>query len=167
MAAVEFPDGSQPYFASTAYHLQNKNDRKIAKKAKLPVFTEALRDAEAAADFSDATAEGYQADASVEAMLDSVHEQGDVLKTEPTLANVRKYKEAVRAFMKYVVDNSLCIEERTSGTNILKRKKFTLLTIIDQKLESLAAGVLRNQKDQLELLRRVDEINGLLVDLLQ
>ena len=167
MAAIEFPDGSQPYFASTAYHLQNKNDRKVAKKTKAPVFTEALREAEEAADSTDSAAGDFRGDTSVETMLDSVHEFGDVLKTEPTLTNVKRYKEAVRAFMKYVVDNSLSLEERTSGTNILKRKKFTLLTIIDQKLESLAAGVLRNQKDQLELLRRVDEINGLLVDLLQ
>jgi uncharacterized protein YaaR (DUF327 family) len=48
----------------------------------------------------------------------------------------------------------------------LKRKKFTQVEIIDQKLEQLAAGILSNQKDQLGLLGKIEEINGLLVDLL-
>ena len=34
------------------------------------------------------------------------------------------------------------------------------------RLEKLAAEILRNQRDNLEILRRVDEINGMLVDLM-
>ena len=73
----------------------------------------------------------------------------------------------VKRFMKIIVKKSLVTEEHSSGVNILKRKRFTLVQIIDTKLERLAAGVLTEQKEQLEILRKVDEINGLLVDLLQ
>jgi uncharacterized protein YaaR (DUF327 family) len=41
-----------------------------------------------------------------------------------------------------------------------------LIQVVDQKLEQLAAGILTGQASQLELLARVDEIAGLLVDLL-
>ena len=53
---------------------------------------------------------------------------------------------------------------RTSGANIAKRKRFTLVKVIDEKLEALAS-VLAAQKEQLAILAQIDEINGLLVDL--
>jgi uncharacterized protein YaaR (DUF327 family) len=37
--------------------------------------------------------------------------------------------------------------------------------VIDEKLESLAASVLAAQKDQLAILAQIDEINGMLVNL--
>lgn len=106
-------------------------------------------------------------DGQLEELLDTVHDKGEELKREPTLANIRVYKRAVRGFLAYVVKHGLVAEEHVSGTNVLKRKKFTLLKIVDRKLEQLAAGVLRGQQEQLRILKQVDEIHGLLVDLLQ
>ena len=40
-----------------------------------------------------------------------------------------------------------------------------MIRVIDGKLESLAAHVLKGQAEQLDVLRRINEINGLLVDL--
>jgi len=56
-------------------------------------------------------------------------------------------------------------EETTSGANIMKRKRFTLVKVIDEKLEALAASVLAAQKEQIAILAQIDEINGLLVNL--
>jgi hypothetical protein len=106
-------------------------------------------------------------DGELEELLDAVHDKGEELKGKPTLANIRIYKRAVRGFLAYVVKHGLVAEEHMSGTNVLKRKKFTLLQVVDRKLEQLAAGVLRGQQEQLRILKQVDEIHGLLVDLLQ
>jgi hypothetical protein len=66
-----------------------------------------------------------------------------------------------------VVERGLIVEENVSGRNVLNRKKFALIKVIDEKLERLALGILQTQKDQFDILARVDEINGLLVDLLR
>ncbi len=108
-----------------------------------------------------------EGDISLEHVLDEIHSLGEQVKENPTLAVVKEYKKAVGAFLKAVIRQGIAVEEKVSGVNILKRKKFYLIEIIDQKLERLAAGVLQNQRDQLEILRRVDEIHGLLIDLLQ
>jgi uncharacterized protein len=102
----------------------------------------------------------------LEALLDDVHSAGDRLKSSQLPDAIVSYKTAVRSFMKYVVDRSYTVTERVSGGNILKRKKFTQVQIIDEKLEQLAAGILSNQRDQLGLLGKIEEINGLLVDLM-
>jgi uncharacterized protein YaaR (DUF327 family) len=39
--------------------------------------------------------------------------------------------------------------------------------VVDQKLERLAAGIMAGQVTQLEILAKVDEITGILVNLLR
>ncbi len=101
----------------------------------------------------------------VEELLDGVTEAGDRLKRSQTTEDIRAYRLAVKNFLRFIVDHVLDVEEHVSGVNVLKRKKFTLVRVIDQKLESLANAVLLGQSDQLDVLRRLEEINGLLVDL--
>lgn len=102
----------------------------------------------------------------LETLLDDVHSTGDNLKEKPLPDTIVAYKNAVRAFVKYIVARTYIVTESTSGGNILKRKKFTQVQVIDQKLEQLAAGILSNQRTQLGLLEKIEEINGLLVDLM-
>lgn len=103
----------------------------------------------------------------VESMLDEIHRLGDAIRKDATLSSVKQYRRAVGNFLQVVVGQGLAVEEKTSGNNVLNRKKFALVRVIDEKLERLALGILQTQKDQFEILARIDEINGLLVDLLR
>jgi uncharacterized protein YaaR (DUF327 family) len=60
----------------------------------------------------------------------------------------------------------LAVEEQTSGGNILRRKRFTQVKIIDGKLESLVQAVLCSQGKQLDVLEKINEIHGMLIDLI-
>ena len=102
---------------------------------------------------------------SVEELLDAVFSTGDSLKKAPTLEAIREYRRHVKAFVKFTVAHSIAVEETTSGSNILKRKRFTMVKVIDEKLEALAVSVLAAQRDQLAILAQIDEINGMLVNL--
>jgi uncharacterized protein len=99
-------------------------------------------------------------------LLDDVFAAGDRLKKTQTLDAIKEYRQKVKAFVQYAVDHSIAVEETTSGLGILNRKRFTLVRVIDEKLESLAVSVLAAQKDQIGMLAQIDEINGLLVDLM-
>jgi uncharacterized protein len=110
--------------------------------------------------------EGSDSRRGVVEMLDAVFSAGDSLKKSPTLESIREYRHRVKAFIAYAVAHSIALEETISGANILKRKRFTLVKVIDDKLEALAASVLAAQKEQLAILAQIDEINGLLVNLI-
>ncbi len=101
----------------------------------------------------------------VEQLLDAVFACGDRLKKLPTLELIKDYRQKVRAFLKYAVQHSIAVEETTSGASVLKRKRFTLVRVIDEKLEALTGSVLSAQREQLTILAQIDEINGLLVNL--
>lgn len=104
------------------------------------------------------------------ALLDDVSDAGDALKEKPVPDNILRYKESVRNFIKFVVSKSFEVKH-SDGIKIrrgleFRQKKYTQIQVIDQKLEKLAAGIMMNQKDQLSILAKIEEINGLLVDLI-
>jgi hypothetical protein len=113
---------------------------------------------------SDFTARAPQGEA--EKLLDTVHSLGDELVRKRTYTALKEYRQAVQAFLAKIVHESVDVEEQSSGTNILNRKRFSILRVVDQRLERLARGMMESQGEQLELLQRVEEIYGMLVDLL-
>jgi hypothetical protein len=98
-------------------------------------------------------------------LLDAICENGEKVKKEPRRETVFEYKRSVQKLISLVLERAIIVEEQTSSPNILRQKRFTLIKVIDQKLDRLVSEVLVNQRDALELLGRIDEINGLLVDL--
>jgi uncharacterized protein YaaR (DUF327 family) len=166
MAGIDFPEGILPNPFVAPKLPRRPEEGKKAGKGK-GVFRTSLAEAlgeEAAASIQ--AAEGFS-EADLSRLLDEVHASGDKLKENPTIEIVQAYKRSVRDFVHYVVERSYAVEEKTSGGSILKRKKFYRIAVIDESLEKLAAEILRNQRDKLEILRRVDEIYGMLVDLLR
>ena len=165
MAGIDFPEGLTPFGPS--YVPRRKEDEKKAGKGK-GLFRTALGkavDEAKGSGASGAAAAGDFSQEGLETLLDEVHETGDRLKENPTVDLVQAYKKAVRDFVHYVVERSFSVEQKTSGRNILKRNAYFRVSVIDASLEKLAAEILRNQRDNLEILRRVDEINGMLIDL--
>ncbi len=148
------------------YPVPEKKKAGKKEKAQRKTFSQLV---ESAAEGREPAAEDLPDDnrrQGVEELLDAVFESGDQLKKAPTVETIREYRRKVKAFIAYAVEHSIAVEETTSGASILKRKRFTIVKVIDQKLEALAVSVLAAQKEQLAILAQIEEINGLLVNLI-
>jgi uncharacterized protein YaaR (DUF327 family) len=106
-----------------------------------------------------------ESDAEAAELLDSVFEAGDHLKRRTDLESLRAYKDSVRRFLSVIVKRGIDVQHRQSGADIVKQKRYALVKVIDDKLERLASAMISNQRNQIDLLARIDEINGLIVDL--
>ena len=111
-------------------------------------------------------------------LMDEVHSAGSALRDRPCQEEILRYKQAVRNFMNYVVKNSYALEQKRRpparsrpGSHVpelaAERKPYTMVHVIDKKLDDMAAAILAGQMDQLKLIAGLEEINGLLIDLLQ
>ena len=111
--------------------------------------------------------DGLSGTETTEELLDEVYQLGELLKKDPSFSALKKYKNSVKRFYKYVVSHSLEADRVNGRLNprTMSRKQYTLIAIVDEKLERLGACVLKNQKDQLDILKKVDEVYGILVDL--
>jgi len=160
MDRIESLDSSQ---------FSGRSRRKKAQASRLPrvsPFSALIEEAEAEEGYSFDLEERSAGGRNLEELLDEVHERGEWLVQTPTLENIKCYRQAVRGFLDFVVRHLLAVEERTSGASVQKRKRFTQIRVIDQRLEQLVSAVLQNQGRQLNMLERVNEIRGLLVNLI-
>jgi uncharacterized protein len=160
---------------SSPYLNVNKKEKNKSRKAKgKKVFSGTLagareHDEEQQLRSIFGISEGRQVD--LEEALDDIHEIGEELKDNPKLSLVKDYRRAVGVFVRYVVKNGFSLEKhKLRGFKVLKIPKgqqpeLTVIRIVDKKLDELARQILENQKDQLEILRRIDEIYGILVDI--
>ncbi|MDR2634294.1 MAG: DUF327 family protein [Treponema sp.] len=170
MLNLEFPN----FFTPVAYtgikgEPKKKSGESATRKGQKPLFSGILeqinRNTEAGP--SAALEDSSPPEQGLNELLDAVHTAGDELKNRPFPEEILRYKTAVRNFLQYVVKHGYTMEKQVSGTTLLKRKNFAIIQVVDVKLEQLAAGILAGQGVQLEILKRLEEITGLLVDLLQ
>ena len=70
--------------------------------------------------------------------------------------------------MKYIVQSNYDIQKKRRRRYSIKSNtdKYYLIKIIDEKLDQLASEILSIHSETLGLLAKIDEINGILVDLL-
>ena len=110
-----------------------------------------------------------QTAASIEELLDAVHVAGEQLRERQSMQSVEAYRDAVRRFLKFVLKRIYVTERHRSRPSPSKgtQREYTLIRTVDEKLERLVAGVLQNQMKHLEMLERMEEIDGLLVDLVR
>jgi len=160
MERIESLDGS--YLSGRSRSKRSKSTKKLKAQSFNSVVEESAREQSPYFDLD----ENSKHRESLEELLDEVHETGEFLVESQSLENIKRYRRAVSSFLDYVVSNMLAVEEQTSGGNILRRKRFTQVKIIDGRLERLVAEVLQNQGKKLDLLEKIDEIRGLLVDLI-
>jgi hypothetical protein len=158
MDGIDALSGKLDYFKKRKKKIKNKKDKKITFVSILNSEIETTENVSGVSEIYDIE--------DIESVLDKVFETGEKLKQNQSLENIKNYKKIVKQFLEYIIKNTFKVEEKTSGVNILKRKKFTLVKIIDKKLESLATDVLSRQKKQFDILQKIDEINGLIVDLI-
>ncbi|MDR0321115.1 MAG: YaaR family protein [Treponema sp.] len=120
-------------------------------------------------------------DEAVDMLMDEVRDAGDILKDRPYAGEIMRYKQAVRNFINYVVQNCYSKDDeeglpnklkpsfrgRRTGPQAMDANHYVKIQVIDKKLEDLAAMLLSSQRRQMELVSRLEELKGLLIDLLQ
>ncbi len=156
-----------PHAYANAQAQMRNNKAREQDKTRKTSFTKRLGEASEELENSQAATDMHPEDMDIPSLLDDIHSAGDALKERSSRDNLLRYKEAVKNFLHFVVKNGYTVGETWVRKSLLEKKKLTIVRIVDTKLEQLAAGILGGQKAGLDLLARIEEINGLLVDLLQ
>ena len=95
------------------------------------------------------------------AFLAEIDEQGKRLVRHPIRAEIERYRMLVGKFVKEAMGQMTTLEKHTDRRN----RAFTLVKEIDKKLSELTELLLSGQLKQMDILNRLNEIQGMLVDL--
>lgn len=106
------------------------------------------------------------AKAQLNALLENIHKQGDKLARSRTLKDLHQYKRLIKSFLQDVVKFGLSLEETTSFSPMSSReRKLKVIKEIDKQLLELSQEILETEDENIQLLDKIGEIKGLLIDL--
>ena len=98
-------------------------------------------------------------------LMNRVDAGGQKLANQRTLENLVNYKKLVKQFISESVNYGLQLSEKQSFQYNGGMKSHQLVEVIDEKLIEINDEVLDNEKDNIDTLRLVGEIKGLLINL--
>lgn len=137
--------------------IRSKFSELLQKAEEIPVTDPDLPMEIATMDFDDAVA----------FLMDGVTMAGEELKKSPLPEAYGTYKKKITQFLHFVVDNTYDVETQTGirSPRFKNRKKYTIVNIVNEKLEQLAKDIMFMQSSQISMLAKIEEINGILIDL--
>lgn len=98
-------------------------------------------------------------------MMEEINLQGEKITKHMDIRDMRKYRELVKDFMNEIVNRS----HEFSRENFLDRRGrhrvFGIIRQVDKNLDDLASELLKEEKDNIAILGKVNEIQGLLLDI--
>jgi uncharacterized protein YaaR (DUF327 family) len=99
-------------------------------------------------------------------MLDQITRAGRALVTGRSVAELKAYREAVRKFLQESIRGSYQVKEERRWDRRGNHRKLLLVKEVNQRLEELTRMVMESQAPGIGILAKLDEIRGLLLDLL-
>ena len=110
--------------------------------------------------------EEQELQARLQTMLEEITIQGNKLKRHMDIKDLKHYKGLIRELMNEIVNRS----HEFSRENVLDRKGrhrvYAMIKLVDKNLDELAKELIKDEKDPILILDRIDEIRGLLLDIL-
>lgn len=102
-------------------------------------------------------------------LKDEADMAGDKLRESQLPENFAEYRKKVSRFLRYLAKNNYEVKKRQRPGFTKKGKPLnpqTQVFVINQKLDDLAKWMLSSHRDTLHMLAKIDEIQGMLVDLM-
>ena len=98
-------------------------------------------------------------------MMEEITMQGDKTKKKMDIRDMKHYRSLVKDFMNEIVNRS----HEFSRENFLDRRGrhrvYGIIRRVDEALDELAQELVKEEKDALTILGKIDEIRGLLLDI--
>lgn len=98
-------------------------------------------------------------------LMEEITAQGKKISEHMDIRDMKKYRGLVKDFMNEVVNRS----HKFSRENYLDRRGrhrvYGIVKLVDKNLDDLAEELVKDEKDNLAILGKVDEIRGLLLDI--
>lgn len=113
-------------------------------------------------------------DMEVQDLVVEIKKRGSVLTEQPTMQNLRRYKEAMSSFLKKSLHLSREVTTiRGKRPNLQaqirgqEEKTHHIVQTIDEKLDQLTGSIVKKEQGRVEVTDMVGEIKGLVVDLVK
>lgn len=104
--------------------------------------------------------------AALKKLLGEINEQGENIARRKDIDDIRRYRELVSDFLNEAMRSAYRTDREGSFDSRGRYKEYSIVRKINDEVEKLARQALSDQRDNLEILRQLGTIRGLLIDLM-
>lgn len=98
-------------------------------------------------------------------MMGEIVQQGEKIGKHTDIKDMKKYRTLIKTFFNEIITRS----HEFSRENFLDRRGrhrvYGIIRMVDDTLDALAKELVKDEKDHIAILSRIDEIRGLLLDI--
>jgi uncharacterized protein YaaR (DUF327 family) len=99
-------------------------------------------------------------------MAADISAQGEKLADKVDIRELRAYKKMIADFMDEAVGNSRKFSKQSFLDRRGRHKVYAVIKKVNGELDELTKEVLAGEKDRIKILKKLDEIRGLILDIL-
>ncbi|MGC8765505.1 MAG: DUF327 family protein [Brevinematia bacterium] len=101
----------------------------------------------------------------IQSLANLIEKLGNDLSENPTLENLYSYKKAIKLLMEMLKRN-FETKETISRVSFSKQKLYKTIEVIDENISKIGELILAQEKNRISYLKLVNNIKGLIVDLI-
>ena len=98
-------------------------------------------------------------------LQDNIKQQGELVANRTDMKELAKYRRLITELLNETTSNAYACYKLDRFDAHGRHQTFSIIKKVNQKLDEMAATVLDEQADNLQLLQMADDIRGMLVDL--
>lgn len=98
-------------------------------------------------------------------ILEQIQQQGDRLAKSMTIRELRQYKLLVKRFLEETARKGVQLRDTKGWDRRGRSKRYKLLEEIDEQLLSMVDELLVNEQGRIDILHKIGEIRGMLINL--
>jgi len=99
-------------------------------------------------------------------MKKAIDDQGQLLSERVDVRELEKYRRLIREFLDEIVSNGYTFSKEDAYASRGRHRYIATVKIVDEKLDELGKEVMKEQADRIAVLNKIDDIRGLLLDLM-
>jgi uncharacterized protein YaaR (DUF327 family) len=99
-------------------------------------------------------------------LFDEITDMAAVILDNADLSVFERYRGLIKNLLNEVVNNAYKLTSESVLDDRGRQRIYETISVIDQRLDEIASDILSKNNDRLEYISRVDEIRGLVLDML-
>ena len=98
-------------------------------------------------------------------LMEEITMQGDKLSKHRDIRDMKRYRGLVKDFLNEIINRSHSFSRENFLDRRGRHRVYGIVRLVDEKLDELAQELVKDEKDNLNILSKIGEIRGLLLDI--
>ena len=97
--------------------------------------------------------------------MGEISEQGKKIAKKKDVRDMKKYRGLIKEFMNEIINRSHTFERENFLDRKGRHRVYGIIRLIDQNLDELAQELVKEEQDNIAILAKIGEIEGLILDI--